>query len=74
MTSTPTTAAAVVSPILANKDGETIVYCNTGHWGSLDWFVFRELLGYSDVRLYEESTAGWTRDARLPIETGPVAQ
>lgn len=66
--------AAVVSPILANKDGETIVYCNTGHWGSLDWFVFRELLGYSDVRLYEESTAGWTRDARLPIETGPVAQ
>lgn len=66
--------AAIVSPILADKDREIVVYCNTGHWSSTDWFVFRELLGYSNVRLYEESTAGWTRDASLPVETGPEAQ
>jgi thiosulfate/3-mercaptopyruvate sulfurtransferase len=66
--------AAIVSPILPDRDREIITYCNTGHWGSIDWFVFREILGYSTVRLYEESTAGWTRDASLPVETGPVVQ
>lgn len=66
--------AAIVSPILPDLDRETVTYCNTGHWGSIDWFVLHELLGYSNVELYEESTAGWTRDASLPVETGPVAQ
>lgn len=65
---------AIVSPLLPDADRETITYCNTGHWGSVDWFVLHELLGFSNVALYEESTAGWTRDANLPVEIGPVAQ
>jgi thiosulfate/3-mercaptopyruvate sulfurtransferase len=66
--------AAIVSPLLPDPDRETITYCNTGHWGSIDWFVLHELLGFSNVALYEESMAGWTRDASLPVETGPVVQ
>jgi len=66
--------AAIASAALPDRDQEIITYCNTGHWGSIDWFVLHELLGYSDVKLYEESMAGWTRDPNLPVETGPVTQ
>lgn len=66
--------AAIAAPILPDPDQEIITYCNTGHWSSIDWFALHEVLGYSRVELYEESMAGWTRDASLPVETGPAAR
>ncbi|MCW5695276.1 MAG: sulfurtransferase [Bauldia sp.] len=47
-----------------------IVYCNSGHWSSIVWFVLHELLGYADMRLYAGSMAAWSRIPELPVETG----
>ena len=46
-----------------------VTYCNTGHWAATDWFVLHELLGHSDVRLYDGSMVEWTADARRPVES-----
>lgn len=47
--------------------GPTVSYCNTGHWAATDWFVLHELLGRSDVRLYDGSMVEWTAKADRPI-------
>ena len=39
---------------------DMFVFCNTGHWASLTWFVASELLGHKQVRLYDGSLADWT--------------
>ncbi|HMA55139.1 MAG TPA: sulfurtransferase [Pseudolabrys sp.] len=49
--------------------GAVVNYCNTGHWASADWFVFHELLGRKDARLYAGSMVEWTSDANRPIES-----
>lgn len=56
---------------LADPAALMIVYCSTGQASSMSWFVFHELLGYQDVRLYEASMAAWTRRDDLPMVTGP---
>lgn len=55
-------AAAPARPIVS--------YCNTGHTAALNWFVLSELLGRSDVRLYDGSMTDWTQDAARPVATG----
>jgi thiosulfate/3-mercaptopyruvate sulfurtransferase len=47
--------------------GEQIVFCNTGHLASIDWFVAHELLGNGAVRLYPGSMTEWTNHGR-PVE------
>ena len=47
--------------------GPIVTYCNTGHWAATDWFVLTELLGRSDVRLYEGSMVEWTADPHRPV-------
>jgi thiosulfate/3-mercaptopyruvate sulfurtransferase len=47
--------------------GPVVSYCNTGHWAATDWFVLHELLGRSDVRLYDGSMVEWTADANRPV-------
>lgn len=49
---------------------ETVSFCNTGHWASINWFVFSELAGIADTRLYAESMAEWD-DARRPMANEP---
>jgi thiosulfate/3-mercaptopyruvate sulfurtransferase len=61
---------AQLPPELADQSAEVIAYCNTGHWSSINWFVLHELLGFTDVRLYEGSMAAWSRDPDLPIVVG----
>jgi thiosulfate/3-mercaptopyruvate sulfurtransferase len=48
-------------------DKPMIVFCNTGHTASLIWFVAHELLGNSQVRLYDGSLAEWSLDPRRPM-------
>ncbi len=38
-----------------------IVFCNTGHWASLGWFVDSELLGNKSSKMYDGSMAEWSR-------------
>ncbi|MGI9333147.1 MAG: sulfurtransferase [Gammaproteobacteria bacterium] len=48
------------------SDGETITYCNTGHWASLGWFASSELLGRQS-RLYDGSMVEWSSREELPM-------
>lgn len=41
-----------------------ITYCNSGQYAAGSWFVFSELLGNSDVRLYDGSMHQWTLERR----------
>ena len=49
--------------------GPVVNYCNTGHWASTDWFVFHELLGRKDAKLYAGSMVEWTSNDSRPIES-----
>jgi thiosulfate/3-mercaptopyruvate sulfurtransferase len=46
-----------------------VSYCNTGHWAATDWFVLHEVLGRSNVRLYDGSMVEWSADARRPVHS-----
>jgi thiosulfate/3-mercaptopyruvate sulfurtransferase len=47
---------------------QMFVFCNTGHWASLIWFVASELLGNKKVRMYDGSLADWTARNNQPLE------
>ena len=49
--------------------GPVVNYCNTGHWASTDWFVFHELLGRKDAKLYAGSMVEWSSNDSRPIES-----
>jgi len=49
--------------------GPIVNYCNTGHWASTDWFVFHELLGRKEAKLYAGSMVEWTSNDNRPIES-----
>jgi len=48
-----------------------VTYCNEGLHAAHPWFVLTELLGYRQVRLYDDSLAEWanTPDRPLVVET-----
>ncbi len=49
---------------------DRIVFCNTGHWASLGWFVDSELLGNKTAKVYDGSMAQWSR---LPAGEHPMS-
>ena len=49
------------------KGNAPILFCNTGHWASVNWFVASELLGVKDARLYDGSMAEWSADPTNPV-------
>ena len=52
----------------APGNASAIVFCNTGHWASVTWFVTSELLGNAGARLFDGSMAEWAADAINPVE------
>ena len=49
--------------------GDTVSFCNTGHWAATDWFVLSEVLGQPNVRLYAGSIVDWTQAPQaLPMQ------
>jgi len=58
-------AASVVG---TDKAKEIIVYCDTGKFASGWAFVLRELLGYTNVKVYDGSFEEWSADPSLPVE------
>jgi thiosulfate/3-mercaptopyruvate sulfurtransferase len=53
--------------------GEAVVsYCNTGHWAATNWFVLSEVLGKSNVTLYDGSMLEYAAENRGPVATAPL--
>ena len=50
---------------------EVISFCNTGHWSATTWFVLSEILGQPNVRMYPESTIGWSK-SRNTMDNEPA--
>ena len=61
---------ALLPAAIADPETPIIVYCNTGHWSSIVWFALHEVLGLTNVRLYDGSMQAWTADPRRPVATG----
>lgn len=60
--------AAAAQAVGTSPDAPVVTYCNTGHVSALVWFTLSELLGYSDVSLYDGSMLAWSKHG-LPVET-----
>ena len=50
-----------------DRSQEIIIYCGVGGYSSAWCFVLREVLGYTDVRIYDGSAEEWTRDPEAPV-------
>ncbi|NOZ37306.1 MAG: sulfurtransferase, partial [Gammaproteobacteria bacterium] len=60
-TFTPTkTLRTLAATLKIDTDKDIITYCNSGHLASGSWFVFSELMGNKNVRLYDGSMLQWT--------------
>lgn len=46
---------------------EIIVYCGIGGYASPMYFVLKEVLGYTNVKIYDGSAQEWTGDMALPV-------
>ncbi len=64
----PTVLKSLFAYAKVQPDAPMIVFCNTGHTASLVWFVAHELLGNSQVRLYDGSLAEWSLDPMRPMD------
>ena len=64
-----TVLARIYAAQKAKQKGKTIVFCNTGHWASLGWFIDSEILGNKQSKMYDGSMAQWSR---LPAATHPM--
>lgn len=59
---------AMASGVLGgDKSREIILYCGVGGYGSTWCFVLREILGYTNVKLYNGSAQEWTADPEAPV-------
>jgi thiosulfate/3-mercaptopyruvate sulfurtransferase len=50
-----------------DKSREIIVYCGVGGYSSTWCFLLRELLGYTDVKIYDGAAQEWTADPKAPM-------
>eukprot|EP00903_Cladosiphon_okamuranus_P004278 g4276.t1 len=51
------------------NQGTVVTYCNEGLHAAMPWFVLHELLGFDDVRLYDDSMAEWANVFDTPMIT-----
>jgi len=45
----------------ATGEGDTISFCNTGHWSAINWFALSEVAGQKGVRMYPGSMVEWSQ-------------
>jgi len=60
--------AELLQAVGVSGEGESIAFCNTGHWASLGWFAESEIRGNKQVKLYDGSMVEWSAREELPIE------
>lgn len=46
---------------------EIVVYCQVGGFASTAWFLFSQVLGYQNVRVYDGSFQQWVQDPKSPV-------
>jgi thiosulfate/3-mercaptopyruvate sulfurtransferase len=46
---------------------EIIAYCGVGGYTSSLWFVLHEVIGYTNVKMYDGSMQEWTADPKAPV-------
>jgi len=59
---------AATDVIGKDKTKEIITYCDTGKTCTAWAFILSDILGYSDVKIYDGSTEEWTKDPNAPFE------
>ena len=52
-------------------DGDVIAYCNEGLHATMPWFVIKELLGNSKVKVYDNSMVEWANREDTPLKKTP---
>ena len=67
---TPAQYSKVLSGLDIKPQPGAITYCNTGHMAAGAWFVFSEIMGLADVRLYDGSMHEWTTLGRPVVGLG----
>jgi thiosulfate/3-mercaptopyruvate sulfurtransferase len=50
-----------------DRSEEIIIYCDVGGYTSTWCFVLREVLGYTNVKIYDGAAQEWTRDPEAPV-------
>jgi len=61
--------AALAAPVVGSDlSREIIVYCDSGRFASIWWYMLTQVLGYKDVKLYDGSIQDWAADPNAPIE------
>ena len=54
-------------------DEQVITYCNEGLHAAAPWFVLKELLGFPNVKLYDDSMGVWANRSDTPMtKTEPM--
>ena len=53
--------------IPADTDREIIIYCNTGQYAGMNYFVLHDILGYKNVSVYDGSMIEYGLDDKLPL-------
>lgn len=51
-----------------NTKANIITYCNSGQFASASWFVFSELMGKTNVKLYDGSMHQWAVEKRPVVK------
>lgn len=66
--------AGELSAMAGSSPGQAgaVTFCNTGHLGSINWFVMSELAGVENTRLYAESVTEWAQSDRRPMDNEPA--
>jgi thiosulfate/3-mercaptopyruvate sulfurtransferase len=59
--------ATVVGVMGADPSKEIILYCGVGGYAAAAWFVLHDVLGYSNVKMYDGSAQEWTADPKAPV-------
>ncbi len=57
----------IVKNLGINMNNKLIMFCNSAYECSSDWFVFHEILGQKDVRVYDGSLHQWTQYKDNPM-------
>ncbi len=61
------TLADLLKSLRIDSNDELIIYCNSGYEASSVWFALHEILGKSNVRLYDGSLHQWTQYESNPM-------
>ena len=57
----------IIKDLSIDMNNKLIMFCNSAYECSSDWFVFHEILGKKDVRIYDASLHQWTQYKDNPM-------